>query len=172
MFVVTLYLFPASSMSYCHGLTSTDLREVNAHTSNTPRAGRVHRSLFRAPPRRNMSMRMYNALARSRTPARPRGAPETDPQRVIHTHPQPYKVENATSRRFRTHSIDVSPPPAPPATASPPPCRRIGNTLRPQHLLSCMRAAAGCSPSCARAGWQRCCCCCCCHSSGLEPPSQ
>ena len=28
---------------------------------------------------------MCNALARSRTPARPRGAPETDPQRVIHT---------------------------------------------------------------------------------------
>ena len=113
-------------------------------------------------------MRVYSALGRLITPARARAACPTDLQRVSRKHPQPYKSENATSPRFRTLSLDDSMPPTPPATASPPPCRRIGNTLRPQHLLSCMRAAAGCSPSCARAGWQRCCCCCCCRSSGLD----
>ena len=117
-------------------------------------------------------MRVHSTLDHLSSPARPRGAPKTDLQRVPRKHPQPYKAENATSPRFRTRSLDVSPSPAPPATASPPPFPRIGLNLRPQELLSWMRAAVSCSPSCARARWQRSFCSCCCRSSGLEPPSQ
>ena len=95
--------------------------------------------------RGSLSARVQCSRPLDHARARPRGVPN-GPTRVSRKHPQPYKSENATSPRFRTLSLDASMPPTPPATASPPPCPRNGPTLRPQHLLSSMSAAAGCSP--------------------------